>query len=348
MNPALSPATAKVLRPGMLSCVQDFGRPGLQHLGIVPGGAMDPRAHELANALVGNARHLATLEVTMIGPELLFPEPVLIALSGAQFDVTVNGERCPQDRPVLLSAGARLHISHASLGGRAYLAVAGGINVDPVLGSRSTYLPASFGGLHGRALRSGDELPLALDATEISQLRFGCLTDRAPRSLKRVDNTFSTLRWSVPPMTLPDRDPILVHAMPGRHFEWFTAEARQKIFQASWRVSPQSNRIGFRLLGPELVREKIGDILSGPTCLGTVQVPASGLPIALMADHQTTGGYAKILEVASVDIARLAQLRPGERLRFVRCTLAEALAFKQRARQNIEAKIRSIQSEFKT
>ncbi len=312
---------------------------------------MDARAHELANVLVGNERNQATLEITMIGPELIFPEPVLIALSGAQFDVTVNGQRCPQDRPVLLSAGARLHISHAFLGGRAYLAIAGGIQVDPVLGSRSTYLPASFGGLQGRALRSGDGLPLASDVSELSSARFARLTERLRTSSMnaRTVNTqsgFSTVRWSVPPMTLPDRDPILVYAMPGLHFEWFNAEARQKIFQASWRVSPQSNRIGFRLAGPELVREKSGDILSGPTCLGTVQVPASGLPIALMADHQTTGGYAKILEVASVDISRLAQLRPGERLRFVRCSLEEALALKKRARQSLDAKIRSIQSEF--
>ena len=146
---ALAGNSAVVLRPGMLSSVQDLGRPGLQHLGIVPGGVMDARAHQLANVLVGNSRNEATLEITMIGPELRFAESVLISLSGAQFDVTVNGEKCPQDRPVLLSAGARLHISHASLGGRAYLAIAGGIRVDKILGSRSTYLPAGIRWLAG-------------------------------------------------------------------------------------------------------------------------------------------------------------------------------------------------------
>lgn len=343
----MSVKNAMVLRPGMLSSVQDLGRPGLQHLGIVPGGVMDARAHQLANVLVGNPRNQATLEITMIGPELLFAEPVLIALTGAQFDVTVNGEVCPQDRPVLLSAGARLHISHASLGGRAYLAVAGGIAVEPILGSRSTYLPAGFGGLLGRALRSEDRVPLAPEVGEISRSRFARLIEGSRASAPCVRENFVSVRWSAPPMTLPDRDPIQVRAMPGMHFEWFSPEARQQIFQANWKVSPQSNRIGFRLLGPELHRQKAGDILSGPTCLGTVQVPASGLPIALMADHQTTGGYAKIVEVASADIARLAQLRPGERLRFVRCSLEEALEFKNRARKNLEAKIRSIQSEFK-
>ncbi len=339
--------SALVLRPGMLSSIQDLGRPGLQHLGIVPGGVMDAPAHQLANVLVGNSRNEATLEVTMIGPELKFTEPVLIALTGAQFDVTVNGEKCPQDRPVLLSAGARLHISHAFLGGRACLAIAGGIQVDTVLGSRSTYLPAGFGGLHGRALRSEDHLPLVADVAEVSASRFARLTGASRAIMGSERHNFVSVPWLVPPMTLPDRDPILVRAMPGMHFEWFSPEARQQIFQASWKVSPQSNRIGFRLLGPELQRHKSADILSGPTCLGTVQVPASGLPIALMADHQTTGGYAKIVEVAGADIARLAQLRPGERLRFVRCTLDEALAFRNRARKNLEAKIRSIQSEYK-
>ena len=199
----------------------------------------------------------------------------------------------------------------------------------------------------GRALRSDDLLPLAGDVGEISRSRFARLTDGGRLSARGEGGNFATVRWSVPPMTLPDRDPIQVHAMPGTHYEWFTPEARQQIFQANWKVSSQSNRIGFRLLGPELQRQKTGDILSGPTCLGTVQVPANGLPIALMADHQTTGGYAKIVEVAGADIARLAQLRPGERLRFVKCSLDEALKLKSQVRKNLEAKIRSIQSEFK-
>lgn len=337
-----------VVRPGLLSTVQDLGRPGSQHLGIVPGGVMDALAHRLANALVGNAPQAASLEITVLGPELVFGQTLLIALCGAAFQSSIEGVPLPLDRPVLVNAGARLKIEQSVRGARAYLAVAGGIDVPMVLGSRSTYLPAAFGGLAGRLLRAGDALPLARDSATLSHQRFERLTvKRDAARLIRAEH-FTSLRWSAPPMTLPNRDPIVVHAMPGAHFEWFSAQSQRDVFESSWRVSPQSNRIGFRLLGSELTRQKTGDILSGPTCLGTVQVPAGGLPIVLMADHQTTGGYAKIIEVASADIARLAQLAPGARVRFVRCTLDQALQLKRRASADLVAKIHSIQSEYQS
>lgn len=345
---ATQSAGLKIIRPGLLSTVQDLGRAGLQHLGIVPGGVMDAVAHRLANALVGNEPHAATLEITVLGPELVFGQTLLIALSGAQFHATIDQVELPPDRPVLVSAGARLKIKQAAWGGRAYLAVAGGIDVPMVLGSRSTYLPAGYGGLAGRLLRAGDALPLTSDSEALSRQRFAKLTAKRDAARLIQAEHFTSLRWSVPPMTLPNRDPIVVRAMPGMHFEWFSPQSQRDLFDTSWRVSPQSNRIGFRLLGTELTRQKTGDILSGPTCLGTVQVPASGLPIVLMADHQTSGGYAKIVEIASADIARLAQLAPGARVRFIRCTLDEALQLKRRASDNLAAKIRSIQSEYQS
>lgn len=332
-----APGGVQVLRPGMLSTLQDLGRLGQQHLGIVPGGAMDTVAHRLANALVGNDLREASLEITLLGPELIFHEETLIALSGARFDALLDGQPLALDRPVLVPAGARLKMRQALSGARGYLAVAGGFPVAPVLGSRSTYLPAGFGGWQGRALVAGDCLDLHPDVKDISLARFEKLDVRgAERSV----------RWSAPSMTLPVRQSITVAALPGMHFGWFTEQAQSDIFEATWKVLAESNRIGFRLTGPELKREKTGDIISGPTCLGTVQVPAGGLPIVLMADHQTTGGYAKILEVVSADSASLAQLAPGGSLRFERCSLEEASQRRRRAQADLMTKITAIQAKY--
>ena len=332
-----TPTGVEVVRPGLLSTLQDLGRFGQQQLGIVPGGVMDSVAHRLANALVGNDLNEATLEITLLGPELIVHAEALIALSGARFDASIDGQTLPLDRPVLVPAGGRVKIRQALVGSRGYLAVAGGFPVAPVLGSRSTYLPAGFGGWRGRALRAGDCLDLHPQVSELSLERFEQLE---VRGLER------SVRWSAPTMTLPARQPITVHALPGMHFNWFTEQAQNDVFEATWQVLADSNRIGFRLAGPELKRERAGDIISGPTCLGTVQVPAGGLPIVLMADHQTTGGYAKILEVASADSACLAQLAPGGSLRFVRCTLEEALQRRRRANANLLTKMTAIQAKY--
>ncbi|MGH8737346.1 MAG: biotin-dependent carboxyltransferase family protein [Burkholderiales bacterium] len=329
--------TLRVAKPGLLSTVQDRGRHGLQHLGIVPCGAMDQIAHAIANALVGNEPDAATLELTVIGPELVFGHDALIALCGAEFGATLDGRALPRDRPVLAHAGARLAVGRALRGSRGYLGIGGGIALEPVLGSRSTYLPARFGGFEGRALRAGDTLPLAPDAAELAGARYARLAAGATRR-EGID----TVRWSAPPLTLPDREPIVVHAMEGRHFGLFGAAAQRVLFDAVWRVAPESNRMGFRLGGPALVADGAGELLSGPTCLGTVQVPANGAPIALMADHQTTGGYPKIAEIASADVARLAQLAPGGRLRFARCTLEDALELGRAARTRLDAALRAI------
>jgi antagonist of KipI len=323
--------TLEVVKPGVLSTLQDMGRRGQQHLGIVPGGAMDTVAHRLANALVGNPSDEATLEVTLIGPELVLHQDLLVALCGARFAALADGVPVPLDRPVFLTAGTRLQVRQASCGARAYLAVAGGFAVTPVLASRSTYLPASFGGFKGRAIKAGDALPLHPQASALSRERFA-----------RLEST----RWSAPPMTLPERQPIVVHALHGAHFDWFDAASRQAIFEVAWRVSAESNRIGFRLMGPDLKRERTGDIISGPTCLGTVQVPVAGQPIVLMADHQTTGGYPKILEMASADANALAQLAPGGVVRFSPVTLEEALVLRRRANADLTTKLAAIQARF--
>jgi antagonist of KipI len=210
-----------------------------------------------------------------------------------------------------------------------------------LLGSRSTYLPARFGGLEGRALRAGDVLPLAPDAAQLARERYGRLSARASNR-----GGVQSVRWSVPALTLPEHEPIVLHAMPGRHYDDFEAESQRAFFDASWRISPDSNRMGFRLEGPVLARPRGGEILSEPTCLGTVQVPANGAPIVLMADHQTTGGYPKIAEVAGADVPRLAQLAPGGTLRFAQCTLEQALELRAALNARIDAAQRAISWEY--
>lgn len=320
--------SVRVLRPGLLTTVQDQGRHGLQHVGLCPGGAMDTVALALANALVGNPPGVAALEITVIGPELLFEEDTLVALCGAEFQGGF-----PHNRPVLARAGSKLSVGRAVRGARAYLAVAGGFWLEAVLGSCSTYLPGGFGGFEGRALRHGDVLPLAENC---SKERFA--------ALKRKNG--STVRWSAPPLTLPDREPIVVHALEGQHFASFDAAAQRAFFDTVWRVAPESNRMGFRLAGPPLVRTESDEILSGPTCLGSVQVPASGSPIALMADHQTTGGYPRIAEIASADVPRVAQLAPGATLHFALCSLETARELRRDASTRLEAALRSIAWEY--
>ena len=318
----------QVLRPGLLTTLQDLGRHGLQHLGLCPGGAMDPVALSLANALVGNAPDEAALEVTVIGPELQFEHDTLVAVCGAEFKGAF-----PHNRPVLAPAGSRYSVGRAVRGARAYIAVAGGFDIAPVLGSRSTYLPGRFGGLEGRALRHGDVLRL-----------------RERKAVQRFDRLKNarggTVRWSAPPLTLPDREPIVVHVIEGQHFGSFDAASQRAFFDAVWRIAPDSNRMGFRLAGPVLARapSEAGDeILSGPTCLGSVQVPGSGSPIALMADHQTTGGYPRIAEIASADVPRLAQMAPGASVHFARCSLDDAAELRRHMLKNLEASVRGIE-----
>ena len=323
--------TISVLRPGLLTTVQDHGRHGFQHLGVIPAGAMDPVAFQLANALVGNELGTAALEITILGPELVFAEETLVALCGAEFHGGF-----PRHRPVLVPAGAKISIGRVQRGARAYLAVAGGFRVEPVLGSSSTYLPGHFGGYQGRALRRGDILSLQADASIVSLSRF--------RKLKNAKG--GTVQWLAPAPTLPEHEPVIVHAMESQDFVDFDDASQRAFFEVVWKIAPESNRMGFRLAGPALVRA--GDeILSGPICLGTVQVPANGTPIALMADHQTTGGYPRIAEIATADVPRLAQLAPGGTLHFSRCTRETAIELRVDLAKRLDAVLQGIQWQFR-
>ena len=330
----------RVVRAGLLTSLQDPGRFGLQHLGIVPGGAMDAVAHGIANALVGNPAEAATLECTLLGPTLLVEDDALVALYGAAFEAKAGGLPLPRNRPVLIKAGTTLSTGAASHGARAYLAIAGGFQVPEVLGSRSTYLPAGFGGLSGRAVKAGDQLPVVADLARISAARF----ERLARRRDEVGGVAArSVRWFAPELTVPSGNGMTVRAMEGRHHAQFDSASLEDFFGHAWRISPDSNRMGYRLEGPRLTRTRAVDILSEPTCLGTVQVPNDGAPIALMADHQTTGGYPKIAEIAGADIPGLAQLAPGGSVRFARCTVEDAEAARSAAAERVGELLQAIE-----
>lgn len=333
----------RVLRPGVLATVQDLGRSGLAHLGIVPGGAMDPVSHRIANALVGNRTDAATLEIALSGPELMLGCDALLALHGARFTAEIDGVAFPQSRPVLVPKGARLRVGRAACGCFGHLAVAGGVHVESVLGSRSTHLAGSFGGWRGKALARDVELPLAADAEALARTRFARLAaGRRALAVGRCE----TVRWRAPAVTLPQHDESVIRAVEGLHAALFDDATRERFYGDSWRIAADSNRMGFRLQGPQLELARPTEILSQPTCLGTVQVPPAGQPIVLMVDHQTTGGYPRIAEVIAADVPRLAQSTPRATLRFAPVTLTEADAAREALCTRIDRLVDRILWEF--
>ncbi|ADG07464.1 5-oxoprolinase subunit C family protein [Kyrpidia tusciae] len=308
----------RVVKPGLLTTVQDCGRVGYQKYGVIVSGAMDGFALRVANLLVGNPEGAPAVEMTLVGPRICFEERSLIAITGAGLVPRIDGAPVPLWRPVLVRSGAVLDFDPEPSGCRMYLGVAGGIDVPKVMGSGSTYLRAGIGGYKGRALQSGDVLPVgrpgewarALMNTWASQLQ---------------GRSFVPAPWGVDPRLLPKYEPHpQVRAMTGPQFEAFSEESRRRVFEADFVVLPQSDRMGYRLDGPKLALARPMEMISEAVTTGTLQVPPDGRPILLLADHQTMGGYPKIAQVATVDLPVVAQVRPGGRLRFTRIELEEA------------------------
>jgi antagonist of KipI len=293
-------ASVRVLRPGLLTTVQDRGRWGLQARGVSPAGPMDPWSHRFANALVGNDAAAATLEVTLSGPELEFEDERCVAVAGAQFSLDVDGARQAPNTAFVVPAGARLRVGGRTRGARGYIAVAGGFVVPEVLGSRATHLLSGIGGVAGRALAAGDVLPLGGET-------------RRPRRSRKV---------TLPVGGVSTRARVL----PGPHADRFAADVLQVLQSAPYTIANESDRMGFRLSGPRLIHAEGADIISDATPLGVLQVPASGQPVLLMADRQTTGGYPNLATVISADIGLVGQLAPGDRIQFEVCTPQQAIA----------------------
>jgi len=303
--PFTSQEAFEVVRAGLLTTVQDRGRIGCQKFGVTVSGAMDEVALRVGNILVGNEQNAAGLEVSFLGPRIRLRVDVTLALTGAEVDVDLDGQPAPWYEAFQVRAGQVLDIRHCTRGMRAYLTVAGGIDVPVRLGSRSTSLAAGFGGFEGRSLRDGDVLSV------------GPTIGRAARGFAR----------GVPRSWRPAfGSPQIVRVVFGPQDDAFTEMGRRTLVESTYEVSPSSDRMGCRLEGPAIQHVGQADIISDWIPLGGIQVPANGKPIVLLADRQTTGGYTKIATVIGPDIPRVAQLRPGETLRFQAISAGEAQA----------------------
>lgn len=298
-----------VIRPGLASTFQDCGRHGHQSLGIPVGGAMDLRAHQLANLIAGNTRDVATLEITLMGPTLRFDAPAVIAMTGADLSPTLNEAPAPMGRPLVVRPGDVLSFGARRSGVRTYLAWHGGIGLPPVMGSQSTWLRGQLGGFLGRALRKDDVLPL------VAEFRPGDL-DALARDLDAMSIYL--------PSTLANNPRERLRVMWGPHTGLFTRESIQTLLNNAYRIANESDRMGYRLQGPALHLKENRQLLSEGATFGSIQVPSDGLPIVLMADRQSIGGYPKIGHIATVDLPQLAQKMPGDEIHFEEISLAQA------------------------
>lgn len=315
--------SVEVIKPGMLTTLQDGGRRGHAHLGIGRSGAFDAPALRIANALCGNPRDACALEITLLGPTLQFHAPACIAVTGAPIPLRIDGREMPRWAPVQLPAGARLSLGAMPRGCRSYLAVQGGFDVAPVLGSRSTDLNAAVGPFDGRPLRAGDRLALAAnDASVATCATPGWWLDARP--------------WFADDAAQP------LHLLPARHQVDLTDASRRALSEAVFTVQADSNRTGLRLQGPPLAWQAPLEMVSEGCVPGLLQLPPSGQPIVFGVECPVSGGYPRIGQVAAIDLPRLAQARPGAVLRFEACTLAaawQALQKRERALADLETRI---------
>ncbi len=310
--------TVGVERPGLLTTIQDGGRWGTQHLGVPVSGWMDSCAARLAHSLLDNAEAAALFEVTWLGPTLSADGPLVIAVTGAEFSIRIGDRALTVPFVASVATGETIGFGERLAGARAYMAVAGGVLVPPVLGSRATDVRARLGGIHGRALRAGDRVPVGdTPAERLSRapgLRCGWIAERRLRLLPPPDSEAS---------------------LPGSY---------DVLCDATCTVTPRSDRMGYRMTCDRPLAVAKGHLLSQPTVAGMVQLPPDGNPILLMADRQTTGGYAIAGVVAQADLPVAAQLLPGDTFRFEACSWdAARLALAAR-----ELEWRALAAEFMT
>ncbi len=308
-------AALRVIRPGLLTTVQDLGRYGFRRYGMPIAGAMDHFALRVANRLVGNPDHAAGLEITILGPELRFEIDTLIAITGADLSPAVDGMALPLWTAVAVQAGNVLTFGRRRTGARAYLAITGGVEVPLVLGSRSTHLRSRTGGVEGRALAKGDGLIGGQPPADWRDLAGRSIPD----SIRPAYNAAPT-----------------VHILFGPQRDAFTARALETLISRRYTVSPESDRMGYRLTGPALPHSGPLEMVSDATAPGAIQVLPNQQPILLMADCQTTGGYPQIAVVISADLPLAAQLLPGDTIGFSPVEAAEAQAIARARRADLD------------
>ena len=292
----------RVIKPGLLTTIQDLGRYGFQKSGMLVSGAMDTLALRIGNLLLGNPANEAGLEITFSGPTIIFEEDQLMAVTGGNLSPLIDGLPVAMWRPIYVQKGSVLSFGRAVDGCRSYLIIYGGFQVPEVMSSKSTYLRAEIGGWKGRAIKANDLLPFR----------------------KRYIGQLKKFGWSAGKNIYPDLSNTKIRVIKGPEFDQFNERSISLFFEESYTVSNESDRMGYRLKGPVLERNSSRELLSSAVTFGTVQVPAEGIPIILMADHQTTGGYPRIVQVISIDLTLLAQMQPGHKITFELITLAQA------------------------
>lgn len=302
----------EMLHGGTLTTIQDLGRKGYQQFGMPTAGAMDITSLRLANRLVQNEEGQACLEITFIGLRLLALRDVMIAITGGDLIPRVNGSPLPLWQTVSLRKNSEISFTGVRNGIRSYLAIAGGIQVPEVMGSKSTYIRGGIGGLEGRPLRQGDLLRIGPHRRGISLCK-----------LKEELIPHYGREWKTRVIVGPQDDS-------------FSKKGIETFISSEYTVTPQSDRMGYRLEGPVIEHRGGADIISDATCLGSVQVPGQGLPVILFVDRQTTGGYPKIATAISVDVYDLGQAKPGDRIRFCPISVAEA----HKIRRNYERRMK--------
>lgn len=306
-----------MIKPGMYTTLQDNGRTGFKQYGVSPSGAMDSFSSFAANLLVGNAEHFATIEMTIVGPTLSFQEDTMIAICGGDLSPTIHNKKVPLWRPIIVKKDSVLTFGACVNGCRAYIGIAGGLSVPKVLGSYATDTKARFGGMKGRPLRSGDRLTTSVKPSFIADIL---------HKYKSSTDTFIPLRWGIFHSVLPfQNNKNKIRIIKGKQFTSFTQKAQNSFFKQQFTISTHSNRMGYRLNSdaPLQVNKKL-ELASEAVTFGSIQVPPDGNPIILMAEHQTTGGYPRIGEVATIDLPILAQCKPGDSISFSPITMEEA------------------------
>jgi len=305
----------RVIKPGFFTTVQDLGRRGFQRFGVPVSGAMDEYAFTIANLLVGNQLNDASLEITLIGPELEALHKAQIAVAGADFPLAINDNLMAMWQTINIEKGDSIAFTGGARSGcRAYLAITGGIDVPPVLGSRSTYTRGGFGGNEGRPLKAGDTIRVFASEQSVKA--------------KRI----------LPPELVPSYDGELsVDVVLGPQENMFTTKGVETFLSSPYTVTPESDRMGYRLTGTPIERKSTAELVTEALVKGSIQVPSNGQPIILMADAQTSGGYPKIATVATPGVSRLAQAKTKDKVHFNKILLSQAriqyVEYQERLRQ---------------
>lgn len=326
----------RIIKSGILSTVQDFGRYLFLSQGVPISGAMDTLSARIANKAVGNHDNAAVIEFTYAEASFVAETAIMIAYAGEGAILKSGIQILPAERPVFIPSGTIVHLVNNPAGSRTYLSVSGGWNVPEVLGSKSTFMTANLGGFQGRKIQSEDVLESLVSRTPT--------TEKIIVSLQSTDVNYPS--WSLARQLFLPVDRKTIHVMPGREFNWFNGRSIVDFLSTPYTLSLQSNRMGFRLEGSPITRLIEKELLSTAVTPGTIQVTGSGGLILLMADCQTIGGYPRIAQVAAVDLPLCAQLKPGDTIFFKEMSHDEAEMQYLEREQQLHKLTVAVQSKF--